>query len=99
MAALLTIESQNTAKLAMYLGECRDLGVTVLAPDINSSELAFTVTPEGVRFGLGAVKNVGEGAVLALLDVRRAEGAREVAVPAVRGAGLARRSTGGCSRA
>jgi DNA polymerase III subunit alpha len=74
MAALLTIESQNTAKLAMYLGECRDLGVTVLPPDINSSELAFTVTPEGVRFGLGAVKNVGEGAVLALLDVRRQRG-------------------------
>jgi DNA polymerase III subunit alpha len=74
MAALLTIESQNTAKLSMYLGECRDLGVTVLAPDINSSELPFTVTPGGVRFGLGAVKNVGEGAVLALLDVRRQKG-------------------------
>ncbi len=74
MAALLTIESQNTPKLAMYLGECRELGVTVLPPDINASELAFTVTPEGVRFGLGAVKNVGESAVLALLDVRRREG-------------------------
>jgi DNA polymerase III subunit alpha len=74
MAALLTIESQNTPKLAMYLGECRDMGVTVLPPDINSSELAFTVTPDGVRFGLGAVKNVGESAVLALLDVRRREG-------------------------
>ena len=74
MAALLTIESQNTPKLAMYLGECRELGVTVLPPDVNASELAFTVTPEGVRFGLGAVKNVGEGAVLALLDVRRREG-------------------------
>jgi len=74
MAALLTIESQNTAKLATYLGECRSLGVPVLPPDINSSELAFTVTPEGVRFGLGAVKNVGEAAVLALLDVRRRDG-------------------------
>ncbi len=74
MAALLTIESQNTAKLATYLGECRALGVPVLPPDINSSELAFTVTPEGVRFGLGAVKNVGEAAVLALVDVRRRDG-------------------------
>ncbi len=74
MAALLTIESQNTPKLAMYLGECRELGVPVLPPDINSSELAFTVTPEGVRFGLGAVKNVGESAVLSLLEVRRREG-------------------------
>jgi DNA polymerase-3 subunit alpha len=74
MAALLTIESQNTAKLAMYLGECRDLGVRVLPPDINASELRFTVTPEGVRFGLGAVKNVGESAVLALLEARRRHG-------------------------
>jgi DNA polymerase-3 subunit alpha len=74
MAALLTIESQNTPKLAMYLGECRALGVGVLPPDINSSELAFTVTPDGVRFGLGAVKNVGEAAVLALLDARRRDG-------------------------
>ncbi len=74
MAALLTIESQNTAKLAMYLGECRALGVPVLPPDINSSELAFTVTPDGVRFGLGAVKNVGEAAVLALLDARQRDG-------------------------
>jgi DNA polymerase-3 subunit alpha len=74
MAALLTIESQNTPKLAMYLGECRALGVSVLPPDINSSDLAFTVTPDGVRFGLGAVKNVGEAAALALLDARRRDG-------------------------
>jgi DNA polymerase-3 subunit alpha len=75
MAALLTIESQNTAKLPMYLGECRELGVTVLPPDVNSSELAFSVVPgEGIRFGLGAVKNVGEGAALAVIDVRRREG-------------------------
>jgi DNA polymerase-3 subunit alpha len=45
--------SQNTAKLASYLHECRELRVPILAPDINSSELAFTVRPEGVRFGLG----------------------------------------------
>ncbi len=71
MAALLTIEAANTDKLAMYLGECRDLGVTILPPDINSSEMAFTVVTGGVRFGLCAVKNVGEGAILSLLDVRK----------------------------
>src|SRR5215213_957682 len=71
MAALLTIEAANTDKLAMYLGECRDLGVAILQPDINCSELAFTVAPEGVRFGLGAVKNVGEGAIVSILAVRR----------------------------
>ena len=74
MAALLTIERQNTDKLALYLGECRDLGVTILPPDVNESELAFTVTPRGVRFGLGAVKNVGDGAVEAILAARRAAG-------------------------
>jgi DNA polymerase III subunit alpha len=74
MAALLTIESQNTDKLAVYLGECRELGVPVLPPDINRSELPFTVEPGGVRYGLGAVKNVGEGAIASILGVRRATG-------------------------
>jgi DNA polymerase III subunit alpha len=71
MAALLTIEAANTDKLAMYLGECRDIGVPILVPDINTSQLAFTVEPEGVRFGLCAVKNVGEGAILSMLGVRK----------------------------
>ena len=74
MAALLTIESQNTSKLATYLHECRELGVPVLPPDINASGLAFTVTPAGVRFGLGAVRNVGEGAIASLLQVRTEQG-------------------------
>jgi DNA polymerase-3 subunit alpha len=73
-AALLTIESQNTDKLALYLGECRERGIPVLPADINRSELTFTVTPEGVRFGLTAVRNVGDGAVQSLLDVRRKHG-------------------------
>ena len=73
MAALLTIESQNTDKLAVYLQECNELGVPVLPPDINVSELPFTVRQEGVRFGLGAVKNVGEGAILSMLAVRAAQ--------------------------
>jgi DNA polymerase-3 subunit alpha len=89
MAALLTIEAANTDKLAMYLGECRDLGIPILPPDINQSQLAFTVesdrprqaTLDGmmppnapVRFGLCAVKNVGEGAILSMLKVREARG-------------------------
>jgi DNA polymerase-3 subunit alpha len=71
MAALLTIEAANTDKLAMYLGECRDLGIPILAPDINKSQMAFTVEKDGVRFGLCAVKNVGEGAILSMLAVRK----------------------------
>jgi DNA polymerase-3 subunit alpha len=73
-AALLTIEAQNTDKLALYLGECRERGIPVLPPDINASQLRFTVEPDGVRFGLTAIKNVGEGAIESLLAVRKAQG-------------------------
>ena len=55
-AALLTIESANTDKLTLYLGESRDRGIPVLPPDLNESQLAFTVTSEGVRFGLTAIR-------------------------------------------
>src|SRR5207237_9220747 len=70
-AALFTIEAQNTEKLAMYLGEARERGVPILPPDINQSQLRFTVESDGVRFGLTAIKNVGEGAIESLLEVRR----------------------------
>ena len=73
MAALLTIESQNTEKLALYLNECRELGVPILPPDVNSSSLAFTVNGDGVRFGLAAVKGVGESAILSILAMRDAQ--------------------------
>jgi DNA polymerase-3 subunit alpha len=74
-AALLTIESQNTDKLALYLGECRERSIPVLPPDINESQLRFTVEPgKGVRFGLTAIKNVGEGAIESLLAVRAKQG-------------------------
>jgi DNA polymerase-3 subunit alpha len=73
-AALLTIEAANTDKLALYLGECRDRQIPVLPPDINQSEMRFTVTPEGVRFGLTAIKNVGELAIESLLGVRKTQG-------------------------
>ena len=59
----------------MYLGECRERGIPVLPPDVNQSELRFTVEPErGVRFGLTAIKNVGEGAIESLLNVRATKG-------------------------
>ena len=74
MAALMTIEAQNTDKLAMYLGECRDMGIPVLGPDLNASAMGFRVDPEGVRFGLAAVKNVGGNAVAAILACRERHG-------------------------
>jgi DNA polymerase-3 subunit alpha len=98
MAALLTSERANTEKMVHYIGECREMGIRVLPPDVNESDLYFTVVhtggypPEthppaasppppaagglqGIRFGLAALKNVGEGAVEAILRARRADGA------------------------
>jgi DNA polymerase-3 subunit alpha len=74
MAALLTIESQNSDKVALYLAECRELGVPALPPDLNQSRLQFVVQPDGVRFGLGAVKGAGEGAIRSILETRTALG-------------------------
>ncbi|MCY4598546.1 MAG: DNA polymerase III subunit alpha [Acidobacteria bacterium] len=74
MAALLTIERHNTDKLALYLGACRDMKVPVLPPDVNTSGLHFTVVPDGIRFGLAAIKNVGEAAIESVIKVREADG-------------------------
>ncbi len=70
MAALLTAERENSDNLTKYIGEAREMGIPVLAPDINTSGLDFTVEDEGIRFGLSAVKNVGQGAVQQILDAR-----------------------------
>jgi DNA polymerase-3 subunit alpha len=77
-AALLTIEAQNTDKLAVYLAECRDRGIPVLPPDINRSEMNFSVDKEreAVRFGLTAIKGLGEGAISAMLVARAQLGGR-----------------------
>jgi DNA polymerase-3 subunit alpha len=69
-AALLTIEAANTDKLALYITESRERGIAVLPPDINESQQQFSVVPEGVRFGLTAIKGLGEGAIQAILEVR-----------------------------
>ena len=74
MAALLTSESGNLDKVAMYVDECRRTGIEVLAPDVNMSGGAFTVENDCVRFGLNAIKNVGEGPVEAIVRARDDEG-------------------------
>ncbi len=75
MAALLTSERANTEKLVEYIGSCREMDLQVLPPDVNESDLYFTVASGAIRFGLAAIKNVGEGAVEATLAARR-EGGR-----------------------
>jgi len=74
MAALLTSESGNLDKVAMYVDECRRTGIEVLAPDINMSGGAFTVENDCVRFGLNAIKHVGEGPVDSIVRGRDDEG-------------------------
>jgi len=74
LAALLTIESGNLDKLGKYIGHARDRGIPVLAPEMNSSERDFTVVSEGIRFGFAGVKNVGQGAIDAILETRAAGG-------------------------
>jgi DNA polymerase-3 subunit alpha len=75
MAALLTSERANTEKMVQYIGECREMGIRVLPPDVNESDLYFTVVGDSIRFGMAALKNVGEGAVEAVLKARKSGGA------------------------
>ncbi len=70
MAALLTSEMGNTDKVVRYINECRDLGIKVMPPDVNESGKDFSVIQEGIRFGLAAIKNVGEGAIEAIITAR-----------------------------
>ena len=74
MAALMTSEMGDTDKIIKNLGECRDKGIEVLAPDINESRADFTPVMDKIRFGLAAVKNVGEKAVEVILESRAAGG-------------------------
>ncbi len=71
MAALLTSETGNTDKIVKYINECREMGIRVLPPDVNSSEWNFTPDGEAIRFGLGPIKNLGQNAVEAIMAARR----------------------------
>lgn len=70
MAALLTSVADNTDKIVEYVQECRELGIEVLPPEINESDLYFTAHDGRIRFGLGAIKNVGQGAIESILEAR-----------------------------
>jgi DNA polymerase-3 subunit alpha len=75
MAALLTSVRDDKDKSALYLGECRHMGITVLPPDVNSSEANFTAVGTDIRFGLTAVRNVGANVVDAIVAAREEKGA------------------------
>ncbi len=74
MAALLTSEAQNAEKIVKYISECREMGIEILPPDINESFKHFAVIGNQIRFGLTAVKNVGDAAIDIVLAEREAHG-------------------------
>jgi DNA polymerase-3 subunit alpha len=79
MAALLTVERGNTDKVGLLVGECRTMGIEVLRPDINHSYIDFVIEDRedqdpAIRFGMSAIKNVGEGPITKIMEAREAEG-------------------------
>jgi DNA polymerase III subunit alpha len=74
MAALLSNELANTDKIQLFINECKHMGIEVLPPDVNESGVRFTVSGGKIRFGLAAIKNVGEIAVKHIIEVRDAGG-------------------------
>ncbi|MFI9844575.1 DNA polymerase III subunit alpha [Nonomuraea sp. NPDC051941] len=74
LAALLTSVGDDKDKMAVYLSDCRRLGIKVLPPDVNASRLDFAAVGSDIRFGLGAVRNVGAGVVDAIVAAREAQG-------------------------
>ena len=74
MAALLSCDMNNTDKVVAYINECRDNEIEVRPPDINESFKDFTVIDDRIRFGLAAVKNVGEAALDSIIEERLKDG-------------------------
>ena len=75
MAANLTRSRDDIGEVGKFMDECKNMGIKVLGPDVNESDLNFTVNSEGnIRFGLGGIKGVGEGAVLAIIKGREEKG-------------------------
>ena len=74
MAALLTVNSGTTDKVQRYIANCNAMGIEVMPPDVNASGIDFTPVGDRILFGLSAVRNLGEGAIRQLLEVRVADG-------------------------
>ncbi len=75
MASVLTHNLGNIDKITFFMEEARRMGIPVLGPDVNESEIQFSVNKSGqIRFGMGAIKGVGEGAAQAIIEERKANG-------------------------
>jgi DNA polymerase III subunit alpha len=75
MAGLLTSVAGDKDKSALYLAECRRMGIKVLPPDVNASRAMFTAVGDDIRFGMAAVRNVGAAVVESIAEARRSKGA------------------------
>ncbi|HEX9762553.1 MAG TPA: OB-fold nucleic acid binding domain-containing protein, partial [Acidimicrobiia bacterium] len=71
LASLLTATKRDKDRTAVYLSECRQMGIEVLVPDVNESDSDFTVRDTRIRFGLSAIRNVGEGVVEKIVEARQ----------------------------
>ena len=74
MAALMTSVLDSATKISGYIAECKELGIPVLPPDVNRSEDHFSVEGDAIRFGMGAVKNVGRGLIRTMAAKRKEDG-------------------------
>ena len=74
MAALMTSVLDSAVKISTYIAECKELGIALLSPDINHSQDHFSVEEGGIRFGLGAVKNIGRGLIRSMAAKRDQDG-------------------------
>ncbi len=71
MTALLSTVMGAADRMMMYISDCRDMGIECLQPDVNSSLRLFSIEEKAIRFGLGGIKNVGEGAIESIVEIRK----------------------------
>jgi DNA polymerase-3 subunit alpha len=74
MAALLTVNAGTTDKVQRYIANCNAMGIEVMPPDVNASGIDFTPVGDRILFGLSAVRNLGDGAIRALIEARSGDG-------------------------
>jgi DNA polymerase III subunit alpha len=74
MAALLTVNAGDSAKVQRYIANCNAMGIEVMPPDVNASGIDFTPVGDRILFGLSAVRNLGDGAIRQLIECRLADG-------------------------
>jgi DNA polymerase-3 subunit alpha len=99
MAALMSSVLDSPAKVSEYTAECRDMGISLLPPDVNESDDSFTVSGDDIRYGLVAVKNIGRGFIKAVMAERNTAGNSPHLTSSASACTAAAKPTGGPLRA